>query len=105
MTRNGVTCGQPGAALGDLASSGHACCRVGAMDNAPPHRQLGQVSGLVVFAVGMGVLVLAIAFGANVLFNRSFGSAPGVDAATREGAASAPAAGSAPTQAGTQSNR
>jgi hypothetical protein len=75
------------------------------MDNASSHRQLGRVSGLVVFAVGMGVLVLAIAFGANVLFNSSFGSAPGGEAATRESAASAPAAGSAATQAGTQSNR
>jgi hypothetical protein len=75
------------------------------MDNAPPHRQLGRVSGLVVFAVGMGVLVLAIALGANARFNRLFGESFGGEAATRESAASAPAAGSAPTQAGTQSNR
>jgi hypothetical protein len=52
-----------------------------------------------------GRLVLAIAFGANVLFNRSFGSAPSVEPATRESAVSAPGAGSSSTQAGTQSNR
>jgi hypothetical protein len=63
-----------------------------------PHRQLGRISGLVVFAVAMGVLILIIALGANTLFNRSFGSSPGGGAPANQGTASAPAAVSAPAR-------
>ena len=80
------------------AFSGTHAARVHAMTKASPQSQLGRVSGLVVFAVAMGTLVLAIALGANAVFNREFGSSLGGEA-VHDSAASAPAAGSAPTHA------
>jgi hypothetical protein len=64
------------------------------MHKLPLHRPLGRISGLVVFTVGMGALVLAIALGANALFKRSFGPSAGGEAVFQEHAASAPAAAS-----------
>jgi hypothetical protein len=58
----------------------------------------------VVFAVAMAALVLAIALGANMMFNRSFGASPDGKAATHERAASSPAAESAPARTASPAN-
>lgn len=69
------------------------------MHNAPLPAQRGRISGLVIFCVAMAALVLAIALGANRMFNRTFGAADEAGAVRPGSAASAPSGASAPDRA------